>query len=63
MNRDSSITKASSARESRHAGHCPPFCGLGAATAVAERLKAGGIRLQEQQQSERPHVMKNLHRT
>jgi hypothetical protein len=62
MKRNSSIAATPSGRESSHIGHCPPFCGLGAATGVADRLKTSGIKLQEQQPSERSLAMESLHR-
>lgn len=61
MKKDTSTVAASSGRESSHAGSCPPFCGLGATSAVAERLKTSGIRLQEQHPGERSHSLKSLH--
>lgn len=63
MKKDSTTAAAASGRESSHTMHCPPFCGLGATTAVAERLKTSGIRLQEQHPAERSHSLESLHRS
>lgn len=62
MKRDSSITAASPDRDGSNAGHCPPFCGLGAGNEIADRLKGSGIRLQEQQPAERSAAQESLHR-
>jgi len=60
MKRESSIAAASSGRESADSGHCPPFCGLGAAKAVAKRLAPGGMVLREQRVEARPAAAQAL---
>jgi len=48
MKHDSTTAAAASGRETPIVGQCPPFCGLGAAKEVAERLAPGGMVLREQ---------------